>query len=100
MPTAKFVLKDPSASGTTLIYLFYNFNQQRLKLSTKLSIPPAQWLAKSQRAIATKKYPQNADLNLRLDQYQAGVNQAFLRLQTHGEPITPETLKAELEIEL
>ena len=100
MPTAKFVLKDPSASGATLIYLFYNFNQQRLKVSTKLSIPPAQWLVKSQRAVATKKYPQNADLNLRLDQYQAGVNQAFLRLQTHGEPITPETLKAELEIEL
>ncbi|MFC6223941.1 site-specific integrase [Hymenobacter artigasi] len=100
MPEAKFVLKEPGASGSTLIYLFYNFNQQRLKMSTKLSIPPAQWLPEKQRAVAGKKYPHNADLNLRLNQIHAGVNQAFLRLQTLDEPITPETLKAELEIEL
>lgn len=100
MPEAKFVLKEPGASGATLIYLFYNFNQQRLKMSTKLSILPAQWLPDKQRAVGGKKYPHNADLNLRLDQIQAGINQAYLRLQTLGEPITPETLKAELEIEL
>lgn len=100
MPEAKFLLKEPGATGATLIYLFYNFNQQRLKMSTTLRIPPAQWLAEKQRAVAGKKFPLNIDLNQRLNQIETGVNQAFLRLQTLARPITPETLKAELEIEL
>ena len=100
MPEAKFLLKEPGATVPTLIYLFYNFNQQRLKMSTTLRIPPAQWLAEKQRAVAGKKFPHNADLNQRLNQIETGVNQAFLRLQTLARPITPETLRAELEVEI
>ena len=100
MPVAKFLLKEPSATAPTLIYLFYNFNQQRLKMSTALQIHPAQWIAESQRAVAGKKFPANADLNQRLLLIAASINQAYLRLQNQAGPVTPERLKAEFEIEM
>ncbi|RZJ87351.1 MAG: hypothetical protein EOO60_12300, partial [Hymenobacter sp.] len=71
MPEAKFVLREPKATAATLIQLFYNYDRQRLKVSTKISIPPAQWNPTKQRAITTGKYILNADLNAQLDNHKA-----------------------------
>jgi len=40
MPNAKFILKEPSAKEETLIYLSYNYANQRLKYSTEEKINP------------------------------------------------------------
>ena len=100
MQAAKFVLREPNGTAITLIQLFYNFDRQRLKLSTKISIPPAQWNADKQRAITTGKLALNADLNAQLDQMKAAVEKAYSHLKRDQEHVTPDELKAAYEAEL
>jgi site-specific recombinase XerD len=100
MPEAKFLLKEPTSIKRTLVYLFYNFDRQRLKFSTGTSVCPLEWNAEKQRALEGKKYPLNGDLNQRLNEIETAVGRSYYRLQNLGQLITPATLKAELEKEL
>jgi len=100
MPEAKFVLKEPKSTDNTLVYLFYNFNQKRLKYSTQEKILPKYWNEESQRARETKSFPEYAEFNSRLKNIQTSVNNVYRRLLNNGQLITPELLKSELNIEL
>ena len=55
MPNAKFVLKEPSAKEETLIYLFYNYANQRLKYSTGEKINHQRNIPKTLAISPTKK---------------------------------------------
>jgi len=100
MQEAKFVLREPKATAATLIQLFFNFDKQRLKVSTKISIPPAQWNASKQRAIITGKHVLNADLNAQLVQHKAAVENAYSYLKRNQEHVAPDELRQAYEIEL
>lgn len=100
MPEAKFVLKEPNSKNKTLVYLFYNYNKQRLKYSTGEKIYPRFWNATKQRAKETAQYPEFSEFNQRLNNIESAINICFRRLLNNGKIITPNILKEELNMEL
>jgi integrase len=93
----KFVLKEPKATDETLIYLFINFNKQRVKVSTRIQVLPTEWDAGQQRAIGKKNVGRNATLN-RLAAFVQG--DVYYKLTANGGQLTPDRLKAEIEQEI
>lgn len=77
MAEAKFVLKEPNSKEPTLIYLFYNYNNQRLKYSTSEKIHPKFWNAEKQRAKETRAFPGHIKLNHTLDNLAVTVKDAY-----------------------
>jgi hypothetical protein len=55
MEEAKFVLKEPTSKDKTLVYLFCNFNYQRLKYSTGEKIEPKFCSSENQRGYVFKE---------------------------------------------
>lgn len=100
MSKAKFVLKEPEAKEDTLIYLFFNFNYQRLKYSTGQKINPKYWNAEDQCATNTKKFPELAELNSRLADLSALVLKLYRQLINEGTTPTPDKLRLALDLEL
>ncbi len=100
MPEAKFVLKEPKADKKTLVYLFYNYNNQRLKFSTGEKILPLFWNVTKQRAKETSKFPEYPEFNQRLRNIETAVNNCYRRLFNDNIYISPEILKKELLNEL
>ena len=100
MPDAKFVLKEPNSTNKTLVYLFYNYNNQRLKYSTGEKIYPKFWNVTKQRAKETSQFPEYPEFNQRLKNIETAINTSFRRLVNDKKQITPEILKDELNKEL
>lgn len=100
MPDAKFVLKEPNSNNKTLVYMFYNYNNQRLKYSTGEKIYPKFWNFIKQRAKETAKYPEYPEFNQRLKNIETAVNNSYRRLLNDNIQITPSLLKKELNNEL
>ncbi len=100
MPEAKFVLKEPNSTNKTLVYLFYNYSNQRLKYSTGEKIFPKFWNAAKQRAKETSQFPEYPEFNQRLKSIESAINTAYRRLLNDYSLITPEALKRELNNEL
>lgn len=97
MAEATFVLKEPRSKESTLIYLFYNFNKQRLKYSTGEKIHPKFWNAEKQRARETTAFPTYASLNHTLDNLSQAVKEAHRTLVSSKHPPTPYKLKDALD---
>jgi len=53
------------------------FNNERVPFSTRGKILPAQWDSKKQRAINSKKFPHNNELNIWLDKIDTEVKSLF-----------------------
>jgi len=100
MPEAKFVLKEPNSTNKTLIYLFYNYNNQRLKYSTGEKINPKFWNSSKQRAKETSQFPEYPEFNQRLKNIESAINNSYRRLLNDNKLITPDLLKEELNSEL
>jgi len=100
MPEAKFVLKEPKAKDKTLVYLFYNFNKQRLKFSTGEKIHPKFWNEDKQKARETTQFPEYPEFNQRLSNIETAINNCYRRLLNDRIAITPENLREELKKEL
>jgi integrase len=100
MPEARFVLKEPEANEPTLIYLFYNFNYQRLKYSTGEKILPKYWNPKDQKAKQSRDFQESTELNVRLKNIETSVNDIYRRLINDGIEPNPEKLREVLNIEL
>lgn len=96
MPEAKFVLKEPKASEKTLVYLFFNFNNYRLKYSTGEKVHPKFWNKAKQRAKETIQFPEYPEFNTRLSNIEVAVKNSYRRLLNDGIIPTPESLKGEL----
>lgn len=80
MSEAKFILKEPKSTDKTLIYLFYNFNYQRLKYSTGEKIAPKNWNPTKQRAKETRSFPEHFELNNRLNYIENSISNAFRKI--------------------
>lgn len=100
MPEAKFILKEPKTTDKTLVYLFYNYNNQRLKYSTGEKIYPKFWNPSKQRAKENSQFPEYPEFNQRLKNIETAVNNCYRRLLNDSKPITPDILRNELNIEL
>ena len=97
MAEATFVLKEPNGKEPTLIYLFYRFNNQRLKYSTSEKIKPKFWNAEKQRAKETRSFPTYASLNNTLDNLARAVKEAHRDLINTNRTPTPFKLKDYLD---
>ncbi len=104
MPKARFTLKEPDSSKPTLIYLFFSFDNQRLKYSTGEKIIPAFWNPLKQRAREKSSFPSALEFNQRLTNIETAVENCYRKLlndnQNRNEedikPITPDLLREEL----
>ena len=67
MAEVKFVQKEPTSETSTLIYLLFRFNNQKVKYSTGEKIHPKFWNPEKQRAKATRTNEQHLSLNTKLD---------------------------------
>jgi Site-specific recombinase XerD len=100
MAKVNFFLKEPKAEEETLIYLFFSYNNQRLKYSTGEKIHPDFWNSKDQRVKETKKFPEHPEFNFRLSNLETIVKNVYRRLLNDGLTPTNDLLKNELNIEL
>ncbi|KAA9038451.1 site-specific integrase [Ginsengibacter hankyongi] len=100
MPDATFVLKEPTCKEPTLIYLFFRFNNQRLKYSTGEKIHPKFWNKEKQRAKETKSFPTYASLNVTLDNLTTNVKETYRELVNANKTPTPYKLKDALDMSL
>ncbi|TLX24047.1 site-specific integrase [Chryseobacterium indologenes] len=100
MPEAKFILKEPNSTKKTLVYLFYNFNNQRLKFSTGEKIEPKFWNPAKQRVKETSQFPEYPEFNQRLKNIETAVNNCYRRLKNDGIAITETILREKLREEL
>lgn len=93
MPDATFALKEPASKEPTLIYLFFCFNNQRLKYSTSEKIHPKFWNSERKRAKETRSFPTYATLNDTLDNLANTVKNAHRDFINADIPPTPYKLK-------
>lgn len=99
----RFVLKDPGADSSTLIYLVYRFGGQRLKYSTGEKVDPDQWDQESQRIKVFNKDRSGKqlvkDANTQLDRYAAKVIELRRSFDLSGLELNPELFKLQLDKE-
>ena len=87
IPQPRFLLKDPKCNTNTQIYCYIRFNRQQIVYSTGDKIHPDQWDPKRQRAINSRKYPENTEINLWLDKIESEIKSIFRSLNI--DQITP-----------
>lgn len=97
MPEAKFVLKEPNRKEPTLVYLFYYFNNIKLKYSTSQKIHPKNWNPEKQRAKELRSFGESSNFNFYLDKIKTEVNNAYRNFLIEGIIPTPEHLKKALD---
>lgn len=96
MPEARFVLKEPTATTPTLIYLMYRFNSRRLKYSIGYKVHPNNWNEAEQRAKQIKSIPYT-QINGRIKTLAGLVDKEYLQLINNNIVPTPEKLKIPLD---
>ena len=97
MAAAKFFLKEPKSKDETLVYLFFSYNNKRLKYSTGEKINPSYWNPEKQKARETKQFSEYPEFNARLKKIKSDIldiHREFLNDET--EP-SNELLKKELD---
>jgi integrase len=77
IPTPHFLLREPKSKKPTLISCHLRFNNERIIFSTGERIIPAEWDSSKQRAINSKKYPHNTELNIWLDKIDSEIKSVF-----------------------
>lgn len=77
IPTPRFLLRDPKSNSPTLINCHIRFDNERIVISVGEKVLPSEWNAEKQRAINSKKYPHNTDLNLWLDKVDNEIKSIF-----------------------
>jgi integrase len=80
MAKVRFNLKDNHSKNETLILLIFNFNNQRIKISTHCSIHPKFWNEKQQRVKELMEFPNHRKINLRLEELSPLMIQEYNKL--------------------
>lgn len=79
MQEAKFVLKEPLGKNSTLIYLIFRFNNQKLKYSIGEKILPKFWNPDTQRARESRTNTDSLSYNLLRCVYASSVRSSFAK---------------------
>ncbi len=106
MAEPKFLLREPKATGRTLIFLIYRTGNKRLKYSTGESIEPKYWDAKLQRPIQSdqegnpltgKLKKRLKDINIQLERYVDAVETVISYWDKHKLEPGIKTLRESLD---
>jgi len=97
MPEAKFILKEPTSTEDTLVYLMYRFNNDKLKYSTGIKIHPKLWNPEKQRAKELRTFKESSTINFLLDKLDATVNNSYRSLLLDDTLPTPDLLRTDLD---
>lgn len=100
IPTPHFLLRDPKSKKATLISCHLRFNNDRIIFSTGERIHPAEWDSSKQRAINSKKYPHNTELNIWLDKIDSEIKSVFRAFNLENISPTPEVIKERINDKL
>ena len=98
MSKVKYYLKDKNLEQKTAIRLYFNYNNEVFKYSTKLSIEPRKWDSKTCRVKSQANYSieYNRELNVIADE----IMKIYLNLKNSNEIISKNILKDRLDIAL
>ena len=96
MAQVKFYLKDPTSKSATLIYLFFSFDNQRVKISSGESIKPTLWNAKTQRVKSSAS--SSGEINEELEKMADAVKSVYRQAKSREELITPEILRTKVDL--
>jgi len=100
IPTPHFLLRQPKSKKPTLISCHIRFNNDRIIFSTGERILPAEWDSSKQRAINSKKYPHNTEINIWLDKVDSEVKSVFRSFNLDNASPTFETIKEKINDKL
>ncbi len=98
MPTSTFVLKEPTSTEPTLVYLLFRFNNIKLKYSTGQKIHPKFWNAKKekQRSKETRLFEGYGEFNTLLDNLENCAHNHYRKLLNDKITPTPDLLRPAL----
>lgn len=88
-----FFLKEPKSENETLVYAFFHFNNQQLKLSTGKKILPKYWDSEKQKV--KRGVMNEQDINQRLVFFQNTLNIIYNKMLSDGISPTKELIKSE-----
>lgn len=97
MAKTNFFLKEPKSENETLIFLFFSYDNKRLKYSTGEKIHPDNWNSGEQRTRNTKDFKESDEFNARLETYESDVRTIYRRLKNDKIIPTNELLRNELD---
>jgi len=97
MAAINFYLKDKKAKTETPIYLFFSFDNQRLKYGVGKSILPKHWNTETQRAREKKEVLNHAPINALLKKLSNQVEDEYLKAKGKGVRVTPTYLRTQLD---
>jgi len=95
MAKVNFYLKDKKAKTETLVYLFFSYNDVRLKYSTGEKIYPKNWNFENQRV--KKSFAGSLEINNLFDRIQESVQKIHRVAITENHILTNEYLKEKLD---
>ena len=98
MANSKFYLKDKKSNKETIILLYFNFNNNVLKYSSKISIKPNIWNDKTCRV--KHQSQQSLEINKHLQRIEDSILDIYHKLITNNKLINKKILKSELDIVL
>jgi integrase len=97
MANANFYLKDPSAKTETPIYLFFSFDNQRLKYAVGKSVHPKHWNKETQRVREKLDAKNPKQVNNLLKALSGVCDSEYLDAKSKGLKVTPEYLRDKLK---
>jgi hypothetical protein len=100
VPTPRFLLRDPKSRNLTLISCHIRFNNDRIVFSVGEKILPNEWDSSKQRAINSKKYPHNSELNIWLDKVETEIKSIFRSFNLDNVSPTIELIKEKINDKL
>jgi integrase len=100
MAAITYVLKRPTSTEETPLFLVFRYKKKRVKLAIYERIHPDFWDFDKQRAKATKKFPEYPELNSKLDDLESRTKTIFRKFENDNkrEP-TPTQLRLLFENE-
>jgi len=93
IPQPRFLLRDPNAKKPTSIYCHLRFNNDRIVFATGEKIHPNEWDSGKQRAINSKKFPHNSELNIWLDKIDSEIKSIFRSFNLDNVSPTADLIK-------
>ncbi len=97
MNLINFYLRDATSKNETLIYLIFNYDNQRIKVSTGFSILPLYWNKKTQRVRESIEFPHHADINEKLEDQGSVILKLYHNYRTQGIIPESDSLKKEFK---
>jgi integrase len=95
MANVNFNLKDKKAKGKTLVFLNFNYDNKRVKISTGISVHPKNWNENNMRVKEHMTIPEHSDSNEKLDNQRNSMMEVYRKFEKEGYFPEPKILKNE-----